>query len=78
MNEGQLGFLDILGIMSFVLGLMNYEENLTQNDKQELMQQLNEKTDGLLREIKSLLDEIHKHLAEQDAKIDTIIKAVKK
>lgn len=70
MNNGQLDFLDVLNIMSFVIGLMNYDENLTQNDKQDLMQELNAKSD-------KLLEEIHKHLTEQDKKIDSILKEVK-
>ena len=70
MNDGQLDFLDVLNIMSFVIGLMNYDENLTQNDKQDLMQELNAKSD-------KLLEEIHKHLTEQDKKIDSILKEVK-
>lgn len=71
MNNGQLDFLDILNIMSFIIGLMNYDENLTQNDKQDLMQELNAKSD-------KLLEEIHRHLTEQDKKIDTILKEVRK
>lgn len=70
MTNGQLDFLDVLNIMSFVIGLMNYDENLTQNDKQDLMQELNAKSD-------KLLEEIHKHLTEQDKKIDSILKEVK-
>lgn len=71
MNNGQLDFLDILNIMSFIIGLMNYDENLTQNDKQDLMQELNAKSDKLLAEI-------HRHLTEQDKKIDNILKEVRK
>ena len=71
MNNGQLDFLDILNIMSFIIGLMNYDENLTQNDKQDLMQELNAKSDKLLQKI-------HRHLTEQDKKIDTILKEVRK
>ena len=71
MTNGQLDFLDILNILSFVIGVMNYDENLTQNDKQDLMQELNAKSD-------KLLEEIHRHLTEQDLKIDTILKEVSK
>lgn len=71
MNNGQLDFLDILNIMSFIIGMLNYDENLTQNDKQDLMQELNAKSD-------KLLEEIHRHLTEQDKKIDTILKEVRK
>ena len=64
-NE-QLSYLDVLNIMSFVIGLMNLDENLTQGDKQDLMDDFDKKTD-------TLLQEIHKHLENQDKKIDSII-----
>ena len=53
--------------MSFVIGLMNLDENLTQGDKQELMEELSNKAD-------LLLTEIHNHLEKQDEKLDRIIK----
>ena len=65
MNK-QLDFLDTLNIMSFVIGLMNLDENMTQGDKQELMQELSNKAE-------LLLNEIHSHLEEQDKKIDKIL-----
>ena len=65
-NNNQLGFVDILSIMSFVIGLMNLDENLTQNDKQELQEDLS-------RQVHLLLDEIHNHLQSQDDKLDKIL-----
>lgn len=35
MNQNQFEYN--LALASFILGIMNYQENLTQNDKQELM-----------------------------------------
>lgn len=66
-NSGQLDFLDVLNIMSFLVGLINLEENLTQGDKQELQQDLADKADLLLKEI-------HEHLERQDIKLDTILR----
>lgn len=66
-NSNQLGFIDLLSIASFCIGLMNLDENLTQNDKQELQQDLS-------NNIQKLLDEIHGHLQNQDEKIDLILK----
>lgn len=63
----QLEFVDILSIASFVIGLMNLGENMTQGDKQDLMSELSNKAD-------MLLTEIHGHLERQDAKIDEILK----
>lgn len=62
----QLDLLDLMNIASFCIGLMNLNENVTQGDKQDLMQELNTKSDFLLAEI-------HKHLKDQDEKLETII-----
>ena len=70
MNEQkQLSYIDILSIASFVIGLMNLEENLTQSDKQELQKDLSAKTDLLLAEI-------HAHLKKQDKQIEEILKCI--
>lgn len=66
-DTNQLGFLDVLNIASFCLGLMNLEENLTQGDKQELQEDLSKKAD-------KILEEIHGHLKIQDSKLDDIIR----
>ena len=50
---------------------MNLEENVTQGDKQQLMQELGNKADLLLKEI-------HKHLESQDKKLDDIIERLNK
>ena len=70
-TNNELGFIDLLSIASFVIGLMNLEENLTQGDKQELQEDLANKAE-------LLLEEIHGHLEEQDHKLDMILKAVMK
>ena len=63
--------LDSISILSFIIGIMNYEENLTQNDKQELENKLSSS-------IELLLNEIHSHLTEQDKKLDIILEELKK
>lgn len=63
----QLGFIDMLSIASFCLGLMNFDENLTQTDKQELQK-------ALFNNTEKLLNELHSHLQNQDNKIDLILK----
>ena len=60
-------FFDGINIFGLVIGLMNLQENLTQGDKQEIMQNLNNQADELLKEI-------HSHLEQQDQKIDLILK----
>ena len=68
-ENGQFTFLDILAIISFLIGVANYEENLTQSDKQDLQDQLNSNIDRLLAEV-------HAHLEEQDHKIDKIMEVL--
>jgi hypothetical protein len=49
--------------------MMNLNENLTQGDKQDLLQTFSTKADELLKEI-------HSHLKEQDDKIDKILEEI--
>ena len=70
-ENGEITFLDTLNILSFCIGMMNLNENLTQGDKQDLQKQLSEKTE-------LLLNEIHSHLKEQDRKLDRIMEVVNK
>lgn len=65
-NNGEFTFLDCISILSFLVGVENLDMNVTQEDAQELQRQLSEKTDFLL-------DEIHTHLEEQDKKLDMIL-----
>lgn len=65
-ERNQLSFLDLVSIASFCIGLMNLDENLTQGDKQDLMQEFNNQTETVLKEI-------HQHLQDQDHKIDLIL-----
>lgn len=62
----QFELLDILNIISFGLQIMNLGENLTQGDKQDLMHEVDNRTEKVLKEI-------HKHLEVQDQKIDKIL-----
>lgn len=68
-DNGEFTFLDTLNIMSFLIGMMNYGENLTQGDKQELQESLSQKAELLLKEI-------HGHLKDQDKKIDKILEVL--
>lgn len=66
-NNEQLSLLDILNILSFIIGILNYNENLTQGDKQELMREIDNK-------ISLVLDKVQKHLEIQDKQLNIIIK----
>ena len=56
MNRYNEDLLDILSILSFVIGIANYNENLSQSDKDDLMHALDEKTNKMLESIKKDLD----------------------
>lgn len=58
-----LGMMDALAIVSFMLGLANYEENLGQSQVQELVSQA--------------VNDLHHHLKEQDEKLDRILLTLK-
>ena len=70
MNDSNLEFLDLLNIMSFIIGVMNYEENLTQSDKQDLMTEVDNQTE-------KMLNQIHEHLEKQDKQIKEILERMR-
>lgn len=53
------GFYDAMAMTSFLLGIANYNENISQSQLQEIA--------------KSIINDIHNHLQQQDDKIDYII-----
>lgn len=69
-DNGELTFLDLVSLMSFFIGVMNLNENLTQGDKQELQEDLSQKADLLLQEI-------HRHLEEQDFLLQQILEELR-
>ena len=72
MNEnGQLNFIDLLSVMSFYIGLLNLDMNITQNDIAEQTADIDKRVNEHLHDV---LDEIHTHLQEQDFKLSAIQK----
>jgi c-di-GMP-related signal transduction protein len=67
MENQKQNLLDSVSMVSFIIGLLNLNENLTQGDKQDLLEEFNNKAE-------LLLNEIHGHLEIQDNKLDEIIK----
>ena len=65
-ENGELTFLDMLSVVSFLIGVRNLQLNVTQEDAQNLQKEFSEKTDLLLQEI-------HGHLEEQDQRINEIL-----
>ena len=65
-ERGEFTFIDILSIISFWVGLENLELNIAQED-------LDNQTQELDKRLRDVVDEIHRHLEEQDLKLDKII-----
>ena len=62
---------DAISLVSFLVGLANYNENLTQNDKAELM-------DKLDRQTRDILVELNRSIEEQNAMLKEILKRLDK
>ena len=65
-DNGEFTFIDFLAIAGLYIGMQNLDLNLTQDDKQDLLNNLADKTEKLLHEI-------HSHLHQQDGKLDAIL-----
>lgn len=63
-NSYNNNFIDTLSVMSFVIGLMNYDENLSQSDKDDMIHQMNVKMQELLERLEDDLEEQNKMLRE--------------
>ena len=64
-------YIDMVNLAGFILGIMNYQENLTQNDKQDIIEEFN-------RKLKLVIDKINGHLKEQDRKLDLILEELRR
>lgn len=65
-TDGELTLIDIMAVISFFISLANLDENLSQSDKADLQNSLQE-------EMHKALEEIHTHLTKQDQKIETLL-----
>ena len=48
--------MDILAIVSFLVGIANYNENLTQSDKDDIIRHLDQQTRDILHEVQRSLE----------------------
>jgi hypothetical protein len=65
-KNGELTFLDLVTLISFMIGLQNLEINITQDDLQDIAARADKRqSEGI--------DDIHKHLAVQDTKLNYIL-----
>lgn len=49
--------LDAIALVSFIIGMANYNENLTQNDKDDIMKRLDQQTKDILLQVQQSLNE---------------------
>lgn len=56
--------LDAVTLLSFMIGIANYGQNLSQNDKDDMMQALDRKTNLLVERLEKDLEEQNKMLEE--------------
>lgn len=54
--------LDTITLVSFLIGMANYNENLTQNDKDDIMNHLDEQTKNILLKVQESLEEQNRML----------------
>ena len=50
-------FLDAIALVSFAIGIANYNENLSQSDKDDMMHALDEKANNILEKLEADLAE---------------------
>lgn len=62
MNRNQIDILDILNVLSFYIGILNLDENLSQGKAGDMLE--------------IAVEDIHKHLKLQDEKIDKIMEVL--
>ena len=56
--------LDTLTLVSFLVGVANYNENLTQSDKDDIMRRLDQQTRDILTRVETSLEDQNKMLRE--------------
>lgn len=65
--------MDWLALMSFIIGIANYDENLSQSDKDDLMQSLDEKTNSLISQLEKDLNYQNEVLDYQNKILEQIL-----
>ena len=69
MYDNQIQLMDALNLMSLFIGLSNLDANLTQNDKQELIEDMHQS-------LEQMVNDVHGHLEKQDQKINEMYRMI--
>ena len=72
-EERQVDFIDLLSIMSFYIGLLNLDMNITQNDIEKQTSDIDRKVNEHLQDVLKIIQE---HLKDQDLKLSQIQKQI--
>ena len=71
--NGELTALDILNVLSFIIGLKNLDLNIDQNDMDNQTREIDKRASEL---VNNAIAEIHQHLEKQDQKINKILEVL--
>lgn len=72
-TNGELTALDILNVLSFIIGLKNLDLNIDQNDMDNQTREIDKRASEL---VNNAIAEIHQHLEKQDQKINKILEVL--
>lgn len=67
MSRFNADFLEFMTVLEFVITLINYETNLEQSDNDDIMKELDQKTNALI-------ERLEKDLQEQNTLLQEILK----
>lgn len=65
--------LDTITLVSFLIGVANYNENLTQSDKDDIMKSLDKQTNDILIRVRESLQEQNEMLEAQNKILNKIL-----
>ena len=63
-NDYNKNFMDSIALVSFLVGMANYRENLTQSDKDDIMKHLDQQTQDILEKVQESLEHQNNMLRE--------------
>ena len=65
-------FIDAISLISFMVGIANYDENLSQSDKDDLMKIIDEKTNEMLTRLEKDIDNQNQMIKDITNRLDRI------
>lgn len=65
-------FLDALAVVGFVISIANYNENLSQSDKDDILEQFSQRADSMLQRLEDDLEEQNEMLRDILDRIDKL------